>query len=65
LRQYAECVEALAEQFGARPSACCYALYVRIHADTLPGRVEMFEQMAASPAAGAARPPSGRLTPIH
>jgi DNA-binding SARP family transcriptional activator len=65
LRQYAECVEALAEQFGARPSACCYALYVRIHADTLPGRVEMFEQMAASPAAGAARPPPGRLTPIH
>ncbi|NYG33343.1 hypothetical protein HZU83_12395 [Sphaerotilus montanus] len=65
LRQYAECVEALAEQFGARPSACCYALYVHIHADTLPGRGEMFEQMAASPAAGAARPPSGRLTPIH
>lgn len=57
LRQYAECVAALAEQFGARPSARCYALYVRIHADTLPTRVEMFEQMAA--VAGAAVPPAG------
>lgn len=48
LRQYAACVAALADQFGARPSARCYALYVRIHADTLPSRAEMFEPMAAS-----------------
>ena len=67
LRQYAECVEALAEQFGARPSARCYALYVRIHADTLPSRAEMFEQMVANATAatGAACPSTGRLTPIH
>lgn len=67
LRQYADCVAALAEQFGARPSARCYALYVRIHADTLPSRAEMFEQMVANStaAAGAACPSTGRLTPIH
>lgn len=47
LRQYAECVAALAEQFGARPSMRCYALYVRIHSDTLPARVDRFEWMAA------------------
>lgn len=59
LRQYTECAAALAEQFGARPSARCYALYVRIHSDTLPTRAEMFEQMAAVdalvPAAGGER----------
>lgn len=66
LRQYAECVAALAEQFGARPSARCYALYVRIHADTLPGRAEMFEQIAVTPAiAGERAPAPGRLTHIH
>lgn len=47
LRQYAECAAALAEQFGARPSARCYALYVRIHSDTLPARVDRFEWMSA------------------
>jgi DNA-binding SARP family transcriptional activator len=36
LRQYAACAAALADQFGARPSSRCYALYVRIHADTVP-----------------------------
>jgi DNA-binding SARP family transcriptional activator len=56
LRQYAECTAALAEQFGARPSARCYALYVRIHADTLPTRAQMFEQLAGpAPAATALR----------
>ncbi|MEN9367627.1 MAG: hypothetical protein RL489_1985 [Pseudomonadota bacterium] len=41
LRQYEACCSALAEQFGARPSARCYALYVRIHADTLPVRMDL------------------------
>jgi DNA-binding SARP family transcriptional activator len=39
LRQYAACAAALADQFGARPSARCYALYVCIHADTVLARV--------------------------
>ncbi len=41
LRQYELCCTALAEQFGARPSARCYALYVRVHADTLPVRMDL------------------------
>ena len=34
LAQYEACRAALAERLGARPSAGCYALYTRIHADT-------------------------------
>lgn len=34
LAQYGACRAALIEQLGARPSAACYALYTRIHADT-------------------------------
>jgi DNA-binding SARP family transcriptional activator len=45
LRQYAACVAALADQFGARPSSRCYALYVRIHADAVPTRAALFEPM--------------------
>jgi DNA-binding SARP family transcriptional activator len=33
LAQYEACRAALAERLGARPSADCYALYTRIHAD--------------------------------
>ena len=33
LAQYDVCRAALAERLGARPSAACYALYTRIHAD--------------------------------
>jgi DNA-binding SARP family transcriptional activator len=47
LRQYQACCTALAEQFGARPSARCYALYVRIHADTLPTRMELLDALAS------------------
>lgn len=52
LRQYAECAAALAEQFGARPSARCYALYVRIHADTLPSRADLHAQMVEAISSG-------------
>lgn len=70
LRQYAACAAALAEQFGARPSARCYALYVRIHADTLPGRGAPFEAFAVTPPAAAdiasaQVPVSVPLTRIH
>jgi DNA-binding SARP family transcriptional activator len=34
LAQYEACRAALADRLGARPSADCYALYTRIHADT-------------------------------
>jgi DNA-binding SARP family transcriptional activator len=60
LRQYAACVSALADQFGARPSARCYALYVRIHADTLSTHAALFESMAV---VGALPPDGGDRTP--
>ena len=34
LAQYDTCRATLAERLGARPSAACYALYARLHADT-------------------------------
>jgi DNA-binding SARP family transcriptional activator/tetratricopeptide (TPR) repeat protein len=36
IAQYEACRAALQERLGARPSAGCYALYTRIHADTAP-----------------------------
>lgn len=71
LRQYAACAAALADQLGARPSSRCYALYVRIHADTLPTRAGLFEQMAAlcamapDAADAADRLPPERLPHMH
>lgn len=62
LRQYAACVGALAEAFGARPSARCYALYVRIHADALPSRAERFAQLAELPAERASGLPDGQAS---
>jgi DNA-binding SARP family transcriptional activator len=56
LRQYAACAAALADQFGARPSSCCYALYVRIHADAVPTRAALFDPMPASPGDAPAGP---------
>jgi DNA-binding SARP family transcriptional activator len=50
IAQYEACRAALAQRLGARPSAACYALYTRIHADAVP---------AVRPeAAGALPPPS-------
>lgn len=49
LRQYAACAAALADQFGARPSSRCYALYVRIHADAVPTRAALFETLPEAP----------------
>lgn len=48
LAQYAACRIALAEQLGARPSAACHALYVRIHAESLVV-VEHPMELAAPP----------------
>lgn len=45
LAQYDACRAALSERLGARPSASCYALYTRIHADP---------HVVAAPAAAAA-----------
>lgn len=54
LAQYEACRAALADRLGARPSADCYALYTRIHADagqpaTTPPPAGGNEGAAASP----------------
>lgn len=48
IAQYETCRAALADRLGARPSAACYALYTRIHADSpVATRIEPQVQAAA------------------
>lgn len=56
LAQYETCRAALVERLGARPSADCYALYTRIHAQTWP-RADA--PLAPSDPPPAARPAAG------
>ena len=61
IAQYETCRAALAERLGARPSADCYALYTRIHADAPPGRPVTADGMVAHAVtadAPVARPPA-------
>lgn len=53
LAQYEACRAALLERLGARPSADCYALYTRIHADVAP------------PAATVPAPMASRIAPAQ
>lgn len=50
LAQYDSCRAALNERLGARPSAACYALYTRIHAD--PRAVATAEELVPGAPAG-------------
>lgn len=63
LAQYEACRAALAERLGARPSAACYGLYVRIHADApalaapdVPSQDVPLARVAAAAPAPAAAP---------
>ncbi|MCW5634166.1 MAG: hypothetical protein KIT17_12595 [Rubrivivax sp.] len=54
IAQYEACRAALAQRLGARPSAGCYALYTRIHADAAPATM-----LAAARGAGVAAATDG------
>lgn len=66
LAQYEACRAALAERLGAKPSAACYALYTRIHAEVEPavaspaalGQAGSASNARPAPAAVAATPPA-------
>ena len=57
LAQYDACRAALAERLGARPSAACYALYTRIHADPHAGATPDAHAPGAPFAPSATGPP--------
>lgn len=50
IAQYEACRAALADRLGARPSAACYALYTRIHADSPVAPTLAPPAQAAAPA---------------
>ncbi len=59
LAQYDACRASLAERLGARPSAACYALYTRIHADAHTAATPD----AHPPSAVQANPPAPESSP--